>query len=231
LVTKTGHQVTRSPGHQLENKRILITAGPTWVPIDRVRVISNIATGETGILLAEKLLQRGAKVTLLLGPTAACCLNRKIKLIRFRFFDELKEIIIKELRSKKYAAVVHSAAVSDYAAAVTFADKVKSDRKVWNLRLVPTSKIIDLIKKIDRSVFLVGFKFEPDLNAGRLISKARRLLKKSRLNLAVANTVRNKRYEAYLVDHKSQRGPFLSKENMAKNLINLFETNNLTPNT
>ena len=55
----------------LKNKRILITAGPTWVAIDSVRVISNIATGETGILLAKRLSLQGAKVTLALGPS--CC--------------------------------------------------------------------------------------------------------------------------------------------------------------
>ncbi len=52
----------------LNGKRILITAGPTWVPIDNVRVISNIATGTTGVLLAWQTSAQGAKVTLVLGP-------------------------------------------------------------------------------------------------------------------------------------------------------------------
>ena len=69
MVINKSHKVTKSQSHKLKNKKVLITAGPTWVPIDNVRVISNTATGETGILLSEKLKNLGAKVTLLLGPT------------------------------------------------------------------------------------------------------------------------------------------------------------------
>ena len=71
----------------LRKLRVLITAGPTWVAIDNVRVISNIATGETGKILAEKLASMGAKVTLLIGPGDLCCLKKNIRLIRFKFFE------------------------------------------------------------------------------------------------------------------------------------------------
>jgi phosphopantothenoylcysteine decarboxylase/phosphopantothenate--cysteine ligase len=83
------------------NKRILITAGPTWVPIDSVRVISNIATGETGILLAQEAVRRGFGVTLLLGPCDCCCIGQGFKVVRFRFFDELRQRLKEELSSKK----------------------------------------------------------------------------------------------------------------------------------
>jgi len=81
----------------LATKSVLITAGPTWVAIDSVRVISNTATGETGTLLAERFAQQGAKVTLLLGPVSNCCLNKKIRVINFKFFDELRDKLIREL--------------------------------------------------------------------------------------------------------------------------------------
>ncbi|MBU1999188.1 MAG: phosphopantothenoylcysteine decarboxylase, partial [Candidatus Omnitrophica bacterium] len=68
----------------LKNKKILITAGPTWVPVDDVRVISNSASGETGILLAKRLSGQGAKVTLLLGPIGNYNPDKKIKLVLFR---------------------------------------------------------------------------------------------------------------------------------------------------
>jgi len=52
----------------LKNKRILITCGPTWVPIDGMRVISNRSSGQLGQTIAQDLTKAGAKVTLLEGP-------------------------------------------------------------------------------------------------------------------------------------------------------------------
>jgi len=205
----------------LKNKRILITAGPTWVAIDSVRVISNIATGETGILLAEKLQRLGAKVTLLLGPVGSCCLNKKIKLIHFRFFDELKDNLIKELKSKKYDVVIHSAAVSDYKPLKIYARKVKSGIKNWQLHLVPTEKIVGLTKKIDRTLFLVGFKFEPGVRKKILIDKTRSLVSHAGLDLAVANTIDRNRYLAYIVEREKIYGPILNKKAMVEKLVNI----------
>jgi phosphopantothenoylcysteine decarboxylase/phosphopantothenate--cysteine ligase len=211
--------------HKVKNKKILITSGPTWVPIDNVRVISNIATGETGIFLAEKLQRLGAKVTLVLGPVGACCLNRKINLMRFRFFNELRDIIIKELRSKKYDVIIHSAAVSDYKPAKIYKQKVKSGMKKWRMDLVPTEKIIDLFKKIDLSIFLVGFKFEPNTNKEKLISNARVLIQRSRLNLAVANTISQGKYKAYIVGKQRINGPFLNRDYLIRDLIKALGEN------
>lgn len=203
----------------LKNKRILITAGPTWVPIDNVRVISNTATGETGILLAQKLKNLGAKVTLLLGPVGNCCLDKNIRLVRFRFFDELKNKLINELSSKRYDIGIHSAAVPDYKPLKIYSCKIKSGIKNWKINLVPTIKIIDLIKKINRSLFLVGFKFEPEAQKNKLIKKAKNLMSRANLDLVVANTIKNNRYWAYIVNHHRIYGPIINKKNLVKELI------------
>lgn len=208
----------------LAGKRVLITAGPTWVPIDSVRVISNTATGETGILLADKLAKLGAKVTLLLGPARACCLNKAIKLINFKFFDELSFLLKSELK-KNYAIVIHSAAVSDYQPGAISKKKLSSDKKNLRLSLKTAPKLIDSLRKALPKAFIVGFKYEPDLFGTRLIHKARLLLSKASLDLVVANTARNKRYSAYLVSRKFRCGPYLSKENMSKGLIKLLVRN------
>lgn len=208
-----------SKNRDLKNKKILITAGPTWVPIDKVRVISNIATGETGIILARELARSGASVTLLLGPVGVSCVDKNIRLLRFRFFDELKNMITSELRVHKYDAVIQAAAVSDYRPAVACGQKVKSDKKSWQLKLVPTPKIIDLIKKIDPSVFLVGFKFEPEAGKDLLIKKARELIRRSGLGLAVANSFKGNRYRAYIVCNSCVCGPLKDKAGLAKGLV------------
>ncbi|MFH0855479.1 MAG: phosphopantothenoylcysteine decarboxylase [Candidatus Omnitrophota bacterium] len=205
----------------LRNKRILITAGPTWAPIDSVRVISNISTGKTGVLLAENLAAQGSKVTLLLGPIGAYRLNKKIKVIDFKFFDELSLLVKKELK-KRYAAVIHAAAVSDYAPVPANKAKLSSSRKILRLTLKQAPKIICGLRGALSGSFLAGFKFEPGLSDDKLIKKARSLLKKAGLDLVVANTAKNRRYAAYLVSRDKTSGCFSSKEKMAKALTGLI---------
>lgn len=206
----------------LKNKRVLITAGPTWVPIDDVRVISNSATGETGILLAEKLSCLGAKVILVLGPiTDRPAINKSIKVIRFNFFDELKNILFRELLSQKYDMVIHSTAVSDYRPLARHRKKVPSGKRFWNIKLVPTEKLIDSIKRINNSLFLVGFKFEPGRNKGSLVKNAKGLMARSHADLIVANTVRNGQYAAWVVSADRAYGPLFSKNALAEKLIRI----------
>ena len=207
----------------LKNKRILITAGPTWVPLDAVRVISNVATGLTGILLAEELRRLGAKVTLLIGPVETCCLNKNIKLLRFRFFDELKDKIIQELKYKKYDIVIHSAAVSDYEPSKVYSGKIKSGIKNLRLSLVPAEKIIDLLKRIDNSIILVGFKFEPQAKKDMLIKMTKELIRAANLNLAVANTIDKNKYCAYILDNYNRSyGPIFNKKDLVTKLADLI---------
>jgi phosphopantothenoylcysteine decarboxylase/phosphopantothenate--cysteine ligase len=209
----------------LKNKHILITAGPTWVPIDKVRVISNIATGETGILLAEAFKNLGARVTLLLGPTDACCLDKKIRLVRFKFFEELKSSIIKELSFSRYDIVIHSAAVSDYKPLKVYSQKIKSGIKNWQINLVPTEKLIDLIRRFNPSLFLVGFKFDPETQKEILIKRAKNLKENTGLDLVVANTVYKNQYKAFIINRKKVYGPLKNKNSLAEKLISLMGEN------
>jgi len=207
----------------LKNKRVLITAGPTWVTIDKVRVISNTATGKTGILLAEKLQDLGAKVTLALGPVESCCLNKEIRLIRFKFFEDLRKIIGTELKSKRYNILIHSAAVSDYRPARKYNLKVGSGLKQWKVNLVPTIKIIDLIRDSDASLYLVGFKFEPQAKDSFLLAQARNLLLRVNANLVVANTIDKKNnYRAYILSPDRRYGPILSRQGLAGKLTKII---------
>jgi len=93
----------------LKNQRILITAGPTWVSIDPVRVISNTASGETGRLLA-KSLAAGSQSHIASGTGVDIAADKKINVIRFSFFDDLKKIL-KDQLLQQYDSIIHSAAV------------------------------------------------------------------------------------------------------------------------
>ncbi|MFA5361888.1 MAG: phosphopantothenoylcysteine decarboxylase [Candidatus Omnitrophota bacterium] len=206
----------------LRNKRVLITAGPTWVALDEARVISNTATGETGIVLAEKLRVQGARVTLVLGPTAIGLKDSKIRVVRFRFFDELKNIVVSELALRRYDVVIHASAVADYRPLKKRKNKIRSGLKVWNLALIPTVKIIDRIKKAAPQALLAGFKFEPRMGRKELVREAEKLAARSKAEIVVANTHNKNGYEAFVVYKGKIRGPVFNKTKLAETLLNVL---------
>jgi phosphopantothenoylcysteine decarboxylase/phosphopantothenate--cysteine ligase len=132
--------------------------------------------------------------------------------------------MLKELKSRHYDIVIHSAAVSDYRPKVICKKKVKSGRKYWKINLVPTAKIIDLIKRVDKSIFLVGFKFEPHSSRNRLINQAKILMKNSQADLVVANTIYDGRYNAYILSPIKIKDAIKSREKLAEALLKEFKT-------
>lgn len=204
---------------------VLISAGPTWARIDAVRSIGNSASGETGFLLARECVRRGAKVTILLGPVCAKVeTDARVTVKRFTFFDELNRLLEREVRSGKYACVIHAAAVCDYLPARVSRAKIPSGR-AWNLQLVPAPKIIDRIKQWDPRVYLIGFKYEPECAEKRLTREARCLMKRSGADLVVANTVKHGSYRASLVAAQPLKtaGPFRTKVRLAAALVRHME--------
>lgn len=203
----------------IKNKRVLITAGPTWVPIDSVRVISNIATGQTGILLAEKLERLGAKVTLLLGTSEARCINKRIRLIRFKFFNELRDIIKKELKNKRYDVIIHSAAASDFKPDKIIRGKIISaGRRV--LKLKPLPKIIRDIRYSAKEAKVVMFKLEIGVTGGVLLKRSKIAQKKLGVDLVVANTLNP--YRAFIMDGKGKSIFVRNKKELADRLVRII---------
>ena len=203
------------------NRSILITAGSTWVAIDNTRVISNTATGETGLILAEKFRKTGAKVTLLFGPGNFYKSTPGVRIISFKYFSELKQILTRELKKRKYAAIIHAAAVADYRPKKIIQHKVCTRLSNWKINLVPTNKLIDCFKTYDPKLIVVGFKFEPDAWDNHLIKKGRQLLKRASLDLVVANSYKKGCYRAFILDNTGKSGPFSSKTTMANILSKL----------
>src|SRR3989338_2564724 len=115
----------------LKNKKILVTCGPTWVAIDDTRVLSNISTGALGQMIASQLKAKGAKVTVLQGPTHQFK-SASIQIYHFTFFDELKNLLNRVLK-KNYDVIIHAAAVSDYRLKTPFKKKISSSLKNLNL--------------------------------------------------------------------------------------------------
>ena len=106
--------------------KLLITAGNTTVPVDRVRVITNVFSGRTGAAIAQQAWRRGHTVTLLRSPARVddaeeSSAGLRWRVVRYRTFDDLMERMESEIGDGAPDAVIHSAAVSDYRVAGTFA--------------------------------------------------------------------------------------------------------------
>jgi phosphopantothenate---cysteine ligase (CTP) len=101
---------------------ILVTAGNTQAPIDRVRCITNIFTGRTGTRIALAAQARGHHATLLTShPEVVSALNRappanRWSVFAYRTFHELRDLMAEKLRHGGFDALIHSAAISDYLA-------------------------------------------------------------------------------------------------------------------
>lgn len=208
----------------LRNKRVLITAGPTWVPIDGVRVLSNTATGETGFILAHEARLRKAHVTLIMGPGSVTKKLSGVALKPFRYFDELKSTLQQTLNKGTFDVVIQSAAVSDYKSEKIFKHKISSHNQRVRLELVPTTKLIRLVKKFQPQTVLVGFKYEIGLKKNALIKEARDLMHSSCADVVVANTLMNGKYCAYIVRNNGiVSSEIHSKTVLAKALFNICE--------
>jgi phosphopantothenoylcysteine decarboxylase/phosphopantothenate--cysteine ligase len=167
--------------------RVLITCGATWTPIDDVRVISNVSSGEMGHLIAQAFLDNGAFVTIIEGPVTHTLVDKKIKIIKYRFFDELARVLSQELL-KKYDIIIHAAAVSDFKVIGPLRSKISSDKAV-TLKLAATPKLIKDIKHLNPESFLVGFKLEPNLNPKNIFKTVKSLFTQAGCDLVVANTL------------------------------------------
>ncbi|MGI0011517.1 MAG: bifunctional phosphopantothenoylcysteine decarboxylase/phosphopantothenate--cysteine ligase CoaBC, partial [Nitrosopumilaceae archaeon] len=175
---------------KLCGKRVLITAGPTIEYIDPVRVITNQSTGKTGVLLASEFVSAGAKVTLIYGPGKELP-PKGVKLIRVETSQEMLDAV-KKVMKQKFDIVILAAAVSDYIPEKPSVMKIKSDQNKILLKLKRASKIIDQIKKIQKNIFLVGFKAETNLPKEKLIIEARKRLRETGADLMIANDIGTK---------------------------------------
>jgi len=174
----------------LHNKKILMTAGPTLEFIDPVRVITNQSSGKTGVLLASDLISAGAKVTLIYGPGIESP-PKGAKIVPVKTAMEMLNEVKKQLKNK-FDIVIMAAAVSDYIPEKISKTKIKSTKSKIILKLNQAPKIINQIKKIQKDVFLVGFKAETNFSKKALENSARKKLKESNADIIVANDIGTK---------------------------------------
>ena len=167
-------------------KQFLITAGPTYEAIDPVRFIGNFSSGQMGFALAQKAAERGAKVTLISGPTHLKIEHPQIERINVVSAEQMYEAC------KKYYpgsdVTVMSAAVADFTPENPEKEKIKKSNKLTSVGLIPTKDILAALGK-DKSAgqLLVGFALETENE----IEHARIKLQNKNLDLIVLNSLKD----------------------------------------
>ena len=145
----------------LQNKKILITAGPTYEKIDPVRFIGNYSSGKMGIALAEECANRGAEVTLVCGPIASSLRTNRtvIKQVDVESAEEMYQACAKLYPSMD--AGILCAAVADFTPYNVADHKIKREGDDMILRLKPSKDIAAELGKTKRKdQLLVGFALE-----------------------------------------------------------------------
>ncbi len=166
----------------LSDSRVLVTAGPTWEPLDPVRHIANRSSGKMGYALARVAQRRGADVTLVSGPSALTP-PRGVDLIRVTTAREMEDAVMR--RAVAADVVIMAAAVGDYRPTVRAGRKIKRTRDEIELKLVRNPDILASISTLPGTRVLVGFAAETN----DVVAHARRKLQAKGVHLMVANDV------------------------------------------
>jgi phosphopantothenoylcysteine decarboxylase/phosphopantothenate--cysteine ligase len=142
-----------------KNKRVLVTAGPTYEPIDPVRFIGNHSSGKMGFAIAEAFYLQGADVTLVSGPTNQSINYQGIKIIPVQSAQQMFDACVKEF--KKTDIAIMSAAVADYTPVEVATQKIKKKTANLTLQLTKTNDILAHLGAIKKKhQYLVGFALE-----------------------------------------------------------------------
>ncbi len=204
-----------------EQKRALVTAGPTCESIDPVRYISNPSSGKMGFSIARALIYRGADVTLVSGPTALSP-PRNVKFVPVRTAEEMALAVEDEFGQTDI--VIKAAAVADYRPANTALQKIKKENKGLVLEMEKTRDILAALGEKKAGRILVGFAAETqDLFSNALVK-----LKKKNLDMIVANDVsRNdtgfgtdiNKVEIIMADGSVEDLPAMGKDELADRIL------------
>lgn len=144
---------------RLENKKAIVTAGPTYENIDPVRFIGNHSSGKMGLAIAEALANEGCSVQLILGPSHISTSNKNIQVTRVISAQAMFEAATTHFEHADIA--VMSAAVADYTPTEIANEKIKKKEDVFTIALTKTKDILRHLGSIKKEhQFLVGFALE-----------------------------------------------------------------------
>lgn len=209
----------------LRNKKVLLTAGPTYEAIDPVRYIGNHSSGKMGYAIAEEAARLGAEVFLVSGPTHLTLNNASIKKIAVTSAEEMYHACHK-LFSQVDLAIL-AAAVADFKPKLKATQKIKKDQATLTIELEPTFDILASLGKIKKNQLLVGFALETQNE----LENAKKKLNKKNLDFIVLNSLNDdgagfgsNTNKICIIDRneKIKRFELKSKTEVAKDILNIL---------
>ncbi len=174
-------------GDALEGKRVLITSGATAETIDPIRILTNRASGKTGLELAKEAFRKGADVTVVHRGSFGI---EGINEIYVESAEQMQDACMNELKNG-YDIFISAAAISDYTLETPSSSKIKSGDELY-LKLLPTQKLLPKVRSEYPNLLMVGFKAETDVNSQDLVNLSSSMLESYGLDLVVANDVAEK---------------------------------------
>ena len=174
-----------NPSLPLKNKKVLITAGPTYEAIDPVRFIGNHSSGKMGFSLAKEAAELGAIVTLITGPTAQIISHPNILIVHVVSTQEMFVAVKKYYLNTDIA--IAAAAVADFKPEKQVLQKIKKKTNLLTLNLVPTQDILAYMGSKKKKQYLLGFALETN-NA---IENAKEKLYNKNLDGIVLNSLQD----------------------------------------
>lgn len=170
----------------LMGQKILITAGPTYEPIDPVRYIGNHSSGKMGYAIANEAASQGAEVVLISGPTDEIPIHPAIRLVRTSTTDEMLESCLQDFDDCNI--LVMAAAVADYKPKNLKKNKIKKTENTSSIELVKTVDILQQLGEKKSNQLLVGFSLETENELANAKSK----LQKKNIDAIVLNSLADK---------------------------------------
>lgn len=168
----------------LKNKKVVVTAGPTYEAIDPVRFIGNHSSGKMGYAIAEELANLGANVTLISGPTALAIQHSNIKKIEVISAAEMLKNSVEQFKNADIC--VMCAAVADYTPKEVASQKIKKEDADFDIKLKKTEDILFNLGQAKKPTqMLIGFALETNNEEAFAIQK----LKKKNLDFIVLNSL------------------------------------------
>ena len=170
----------------LHNKKVLITAGPTYEAIDPVRFIGNHSSGKMGFELAKAAADLGAKVVLITGTSNEKINHSLVERVDVISAQEMYDAV--HLHFDDSDIAILAAAVADYKPKQVSDKKIKKSDTLLSIEFEKTKDILAALGKIKKAQFLVGFALETDNEIQNAIGK----MKRKNLDLIVLNSLQDK---------------------------------------
>jgi phosphopantothenoylcysteine decarboxylase/phosphopantothenate--cysteine ligase len=207
----------------LRGKKILVTAGPTYEPIDPVRFIGNHSSGKMGFDIALEAAKQGAEVILVSGPTHLKLHHERVNVVNVTSSEEMYNAC--HIYFNDVDAAVAAAAVADYRPKQVAAQKIKKSENALVLELEKTKDILASLGAIKTIQFLIGFALETENE----IENAKQKIKKKNLDLIVLNSLNDEgagfgkaTNKVTFIDHNfvEEAMELKTKEEVATDIIN-----------